>query len=348
MNRARLPCGGAPRFGVLLALGLLLAGCGRVASPEEVALAYGRAVYANDADAIWRLVSEADRRAKNEATFRRQQRELRGFTREVVLALAGLIGATPVTTDVTGHRARVTLGFRLPDANAPEIRTLMLAWDEDRLNRLPGTERARILDRLGQLHRGGRFPTVKGDETFDLVRENGRWRVFLNWAGGVRVRFEAAVDPGVPLRVTVTPNAAVLAPGERLRVTVRATNTGNREVTARVGHRIAPQAQATHLALVQCPLFVPVTLEPRETEEFVSEYLLLADVPADTRTLAVTYLFPAAPPSSWRRLLPFRDLPEGGEVRNSDERAMEIDGASADQVHQAPRDMDPYGSEHGG
>lgn len=295
MNRARLPCGGAPRFGVLLALGLLLAGCGRVASPEEVALAYGRAVYANDADAIWRLVSEADRRAKNEATFRRQQRELRGFTREVVLALAGLIGATPVTTDVTGHRARVTLGFRLPDANAPEIRTLMLAWDEDRLNRLPGTERANIRERLGELHRRGRLPTVEGDETFELVREGGRWRIFLNWAGGVRVRFEAAVDPGVPLQVVVTPDAAVLASGERLRVTVRATNTGAREVTSRVGHRIAPEAQANYLALLQCPLFLPVTLRPGETQDFVSEYLMLADVPADVRALAVTYRFPSAP-----------------------------------------------------
>jgi len=96
----------------------------------------------------------------------------------------------------------------------------------------------------------------------------------------------------VPLQVTVTPDAAMLAPGERLRVTVRATNTGHREVTTRVGHRIAPEAQANHLALLQCPLFVPVTLAPRETQEFVSEYLLLAGVPADTRAFAVTYRFP--------------------------------------------------------
>jgi hypothetical protein len=44
-------------LGRLLALGLLLAGCGRSAPPEEVALAYGRAVYASDADAMWRLIS---------------------------------------------------------------------------------------------------------------------------------------------------------------------------------------------------------------------------------------------------------------------------------------------------
>jgi cytochrome c oxidase assembly protein Cox11 len=176
----------------------------------------------------------------------------------------------------------------------------MLDWDEDRLDRLPDAERARIREGLGKLHRRGRLPRVEGDETFELVRESGRWMVFLNWAGGVRVRFEAAVDPSVPLQVAVSPDAAVLAPGERLRVTVRATNTGDREVTTRVGHRIAPEAQATHLALLQCPLFVPITLAPRETEEFVSEYLLLVDVPADTRALAVTYLFPATPRETGR------------------------------------------------
>lgn len=142
MSGTRPRSGAAHRLSRLLVLGLLVAGCGRAAPAEEVALAYGRALYASDAGASWRLVSEADRRVKDEATFRRRQRELHGFTREVVLALAGFITATPVATDVTGGRARVTLGFRLPDANAPEIRTLMLDWDEDRLDRLSDSERA--------------------------------------------------------------------------------------------------------------------------------------------------------------------------------------------------------------
>jgi hypothetical protein len=141
VNGAPLFPGAANRLDRLLALGLLLAGCGSAASPEEAALAYGRALYANDAAAIWRLLSEADRRVKD-ATFRRQQRELRGYSSEVVLALAGFIAATPVATEVTADRPRVTLGFCLPDANAPEVRTLMLDWDEDRLDRLAATERA--------------------------------------------------------------------------------------------------------------------------------------------------------------------------------------------------------------
>lgn len=282
----------ACRLGWLLTLGLLLAGCGRGPSPEEVALAYGRAVYANDADAIWRLVSAADRRVKDEATFRRQQRELRGFAREVVHQLAGFTAAISVRTTINGDRASAVLRFRLPDANAPPIKELLHDWDEDRLNALADGERARIRARLAELHRQATLPLVEGDETIELVREGRRWRVFLNWAGGVRVGFEAAVDPEVPLQVTLTPGVAMLAPGERLRVTLRAINIGHREVSTRVGHRIAPEAQANHLALLQCPLFVPVTLAPGETREFLSEYLLLADVPADAKEFTVTYQFP--------------------------------------------------------
>lgn len=51
---------------MLAAVALLVAGCARHATPEEVALEYGRAVYANDPQAIYRLLSGEDRRVKDE------------------------------------------------------------------------------------------------------------------------------------------------------------------------------------------------------------------------------------------------------------------------------------------
>lgn len=276
-----------------LVAGLAFVACGRTTSPEEVALAYARAVYATDASTTWRLVSEADRRVKDEETFRRQQRQVAGFAREVVGELARLITATPVRTAVTGDRASVTLKFRLPDGNAPAIRTLLLGWDVDRLATLADSERRRIKDTLGRLHREGGLPMIEGDETVELVREGPGWKVFLNWAGGIAVRFTATVGPETPLEVTLVPASVVLSPGERIRVTARARNTSRQEVTARVGHRIEPRDQAASLALLLCPLFVPVTLKPGQTEEFTSEYLLLADVARDARPFTVTYVFPA-------------------------------------------------------
>jgi hypothetical protein len=166
---------------VVLALATaLLASCAQRSDPEEVAREYGRSLYAGDADALWPLISAQDRKAKDQATFRRQQRDFRGFTGEAVRQLAGYITARPLKTTVTGDRASVTLRFRIPDANAPAVRDLMHDWDEGRLNRLAAHDRRRITARLEELHAQGALPTIEGDETMELVREGDGWKVFLN------------------------------------------------------------------------------------------------------------------------------------------------------------------------
>jgi len=62
----------------------------------------------------------------------------------------------------------------------------------------------------------------------------------------------------------------------------------------RVKHRIEPQADANHLALLQCPLLLPTRLGPGAAQEYESEYLLLADVPTGVKAFKVNYRFPAA------------------------------------------------------
>ena len=282
-----------PALIALALIVLLVGGCAQSPTPAEIALEYGRAVFASDAAAIYRLVSADDRRVRDEATFRSQQQEPRGFTRDLVRQLASYITATPVVTTVTGRRATVKLRFTLPDANSPEMLKLVRDWDNAELERLSSAERRGIVDRLVDLHRTRALPTIEGEETLELVKQDPGWRVFLNWAGGVHVRFMATVDRSVSLEVTVTPAEVVINPGERVRVTVRARNTTGHELTTRVGHRIEPPAQSQHLALVQCPLFVPITLAPGETREFTSVYMVLAGVPSTVKDFAVTYEIPA-------------------------------------------------------
>ncbi|MBI4635648.1 MAG: cytochrome c oxidase assembly protein [Candidatus Rokubacteria bacterium] len=276
----------------LTAVAVLLGGCARGPAPAEVALEYGRAVYANDPARIYRLVSAEDRRARDEETFRRQQRPLSAPVLEIVGQLASFITATPVETKIDGARAIVRLSFKLPNANAPEVKTILLDWDVARLDKLAEPERRRIRERLDELHRAGRLPMLEGEETLELVRDDSGWHVFLNWAGGVRLRFAATVPDATRLRVSVDPTQIMVAPGERVRVTVRATNLAQRDLTTKVAHRIEPGPDSRFLALLQCPLFVPATLAPGETKEFVSEYLLLRDVPGRVKQIEVTYEFP--------------------------------------------------------
>lgn len=282
---------GGVRVSGFLAILVLLSGCARETGPEAVALEYGRALYARDLSQAYRFISSEDRRVKDEQTFRQERGAASGFALEVARQVASFIEAAPVEKTISGARATVNLKLRLPNANAPEIAALVFEWDERRLNDLSQTERRQIMKKLDQLHQAQKIPMLEGEETFKLAREGSGWRVFLNWAGGVRIRFRTAMQEVIPLQVAVSPEEILLMPGERVQVTVRAKNLSTRDIVARVHHRIEPKAAADSLALLQCPLFLPVTLEPGQTEEFLSEYFLLKDVPEEAKQFDVTYAF---------------------------------------------------------
>lgn len=270
---------------------LLLLACARQPGPEEVALEYGRALYANDPGAAYRLLSSDDRRLKDEEAFRAQAGQVTGFALEAGRRLAAFMVATPVERPVAGDRVTIKLKLKMPDANAPEVQTVVGEWNERHLNALPSAERTRILEKLEELGTVGRLPMVEGEETFELVKEAAGWRVSLNLAGGVRVQFHARASKSLVLELTVSPEEARVVPGDRVRVTVRATNLSGQPMRARVGHRVEPRTQADSLALLQCPLLLPVTLSAGQSQEFVSEYLVLKDVPKDTKQFRVTYEF---------------------------------------------------------
>ena len=66
----------------------------------------------------------------------------------------------------------------------------------------------------------------------------------------------------------MSPEEARVVPGDRVRVTVRATNLSGQAARARVSHRVEPRTQADSLALLQCPLLVPLTLAVGQSQEF--------------------------------------------------------------------------------
>ncbi len=284
----------APFLAVVTALPFVGA-CTRAAAPDEVALAYGRALYAYDAATIHRLASAGDRRAKDTKTIAAQLDVPRGFALETMRQLASFVTASTVDKRIAGSRATVTVAFRLPDANSAAIKSLARDWDEPRLDALSDTQRAEVRRRLDELRRSHRLPVVEGRETFQLVKEDSGWRLLLDWTGALPVRFTVSPAAGIPLETSVSPAEVRAKPGESFRVTVRARNLSGHEVTARVAHRIAPAADARFLALLQCPLVLPARFKPSEAREFTSEYLVLQDMPERIRDFAVTYTFEGGP-----------------------------------------------------
>lgn len=188
------------RIVAIMVLGALLAACGRSgATPEAVAVEYSRAAYAQDGAQIYRLASVEDQRAREESAV--QLGAPTGFALEVARHLASFINATSRETRITGDRAAVRLELRLPDANAPAVAAVVHGWDERRLNALPAAHRAVVLRRRTELHEAGAVPTIRGEETFELVREGGAWRMALGWARGVEVRFRAVARGNLPLEL---------------------------------------------------------------------------------------------------------------------------------------------------
>jgi hypothetical protein len=274
---------------------LLSGACSRTKAPMDVAVDYSRALYAYDAARVRALASTRDRAAKDEASVAAQLAAPEGFALELLRELSRFVSATPVDTRVNGDHATVRLKLTLPNANDPLIKALARDWDEQRLQALTAAERADARRRVDDLGRRHQLPVIEGDETFELLKETAGWRLVLHWDGAIPLRLAATASAGVPLELTVTPERISARAGEAFRVTVRARNVSSHEVTSRVGHRITPEADAKFLALLQCPLFLPATFKPGESKEFVSEYLLLGDMPPRVSAFEVMYIFSPSP-----------------------------------------------------
>lgn len=193
---------------VLLALPLLLwlkaADRKHDEKPVQVLSEYLKFLYARDFRRAYQFISAEDRRVKTQNDYVRERGPFTGFALEAARKLSGLIEARPVAQQPEGSRSRIRLALKLPDANA--LAGLLLDWDETRLNSLPAPQQREILSTIDALSRENKLPMVEGEEEFVLLKENSRWKLYLDWAAGVRVNF-----------TTKLPAAGGSRPNRRLR-----------------------------------------------------------------------------------------------------------------------------------
>ncbi|HXG50237.1 MAG TPA: cytochrome c oxidase assembly protein [candidate division Zixibacteria bacterium] len=257
--------------------------------PARILDRYLRALYARDFRQAYRFIASADRKLKTEQAYVRERGPFSGFAAELARRLAARIRLKPVRVEQRGDRLLFTAAMQLPDAGA--LAPLVLDWDEERLNALPPHERGRILAAIEQLERSGGLKTIEGEQEFALVRESGGWRVFLDWASGVRVSFAASTPGGGALEAEPLTPDTLARPGEPFTVSYRVRNRSNRDLYARIVHRIEPESLAANLDILECALLLPVRLSPGETQEYASTYVIHGDVPQEARQLEIRYEF---------------------------------------------------------
>lgn len=291
--RARSQLAVVALAGVLLLLGpaffLLKVERRQPANEQKVLLQYLQALYARDFKQAYGFISSQDREQKTQEVYVREQGPFSGFTAEIAQLLARWIEARPVGERPDGDRIHVRLDLTLPDANA--VAPWVFNWDEEKLNAMSRAEQRKILATLQQLKHSGHLKMIRGDEEFVLVREGSGWKVFLDWAAGVRVTFGAVVPQGAAMSAQPGFRETVVHPGDLFSVAYKVANHSGRNLVSRIVHRIEPKILADHLDVVECALLFPVRLPPHQEQTYTSRYLLRGDLPEGAKEIKVVYEF---------------------------------------------------------
>ena len=276
---------------VLASVGRLLA-ADRVIDmrdPAQVIHAYLRATYARDFIEAYRFISFKDRKFRDVNRYVQQRGAFSGFTLEVGKKVSESIQIRVFKKEESANRARAEIHYSVPDPS--KIAPLVLNWDPFRLNALPDRERSEILAALEKRKNDGAIEMREGKEHFDLVKEGDEWRVFLNWAAGIRISLQTALPESSGIEVSVSKNQVVIQPGDMFEILLRIKNRSKEPMGARIGHLIEPRELESFLDFVECGFLVPVTLEAEKEQEYSARYLLRETIPEGIRQLNLKYDF---------------------------------------------------------
>jgi hypothetical protein len=257
--------------------------------PVLVLQAYLRATYARDFVEGYRFISSADRKVRDLNRYVQQRGPFAGFTLEVAKKLSESIEIKFTERKDTPTRIQTVINYKVPDPS--KLSPFLLNWDTYRLNSLAPVERKRIFDTIDKKNRDGTLDMSEGEERFELVKENDEWRVFLNWAAGVKIPFKLDLSKSADLDVSLSKNEIITQPGELFEILLKIKNKTNQPITARIGHLVEPDNVADYLDFVQCGFLLPVTIAPAKEQEFSGTYLLRGSLPEGVRQLSLTYDF---------------------------------------------------------
>jgi hypothetical protein len=257
--------------------------------PVKVVQGYLRAVYARDYIEAYRYISAADQRVKDVNRYAQQRGAFIGFALEATRKLANFMEIRPVTKPVGPNRIQAVVKIRIPEPN--KISSLMLNWDLRQLNSLEMRDRSHIIESLEKRRQERSLEMIEVDERLELVKEADEWRIFLDWAAGVRIPLRLALPNASELDVALSITEVVVQPGDLFEISLRIRNRSEHGVNARIDHVIEPREIANYLDFVECGFLIPVTLHPQKEQEYLARYLLRESLPEGIRQLSLTYDF---------------------------------------------------------
>jgi len=258
-------------------------------SPLSVIRAYLRATYARDFAAAYQFISAEDRKVRDVNRYIQQRGPYAGFLLETARKLSEFIEVETLNTQEWARGQRMIIKYRVP--NPQKIAPLLFNWDAYRMNSLSASDRKQLIELLEKRGREHSFEMSQGEESFDLVKEAAEWRIFLNWAAGIKISLKLDLSKSSDLEVAVSKNEVVLQPGDLFEIVLKIKNRAKQPVTLRIGHLVEPTVVADYLDFVQCGFLLPVTLPAEKEQEFSGTYMLRGSLPDGIRQLSLTYDF---------------------------------------------------------
>ena len=273
----------------------LLKGAARApaSDPIMVLSRYLKAGYARDYKQAYRFISAKDRQLKPEKVYVRERGAFSGFTLIAARKLADSIAVEAGKIIPEGNRARIRAALKLPDANS--LSSLLLDWDEDKLNALPVADQRKILAALDRLSLSGTMKMIEGEEEFALVKEDEAWRMALDWDAALRVTFASIVPANGLIEAEPVPRETVVKSSEPFRISYRVRNRSDKALRARIIHKIEPLELRQYLDIVECALLLPTDVAAGHEAEYWTTYLVRGDLPESAREIRIIYEFKIDP-----------------------------------------------------
>jgi hypothetical protein len=266
---------GAVGFTLLIAVVLYFHAAGAKPSRQEsleVVEAYLRASYARDWTAAYRYISSRDQQVWDESSYASQYGNSTGFALDLARKLADSMEIWVMERHAEAERISYKVGYSV--AAADELSGLLFDWDPDKLNALSRSQQQQLLETLERMIQNGKMITIKGQESFNLIADQGDWKIFQDWESGTKVGFKIIVPPSSGIEAQLLNNEFLVKRQEAFQIVLKIKNRNKQPVLARIVHGVEPTDMADSIDMIACGALQPLMLEPGSVQEISSAYMI--------------------------------------------------------------------------
>ena len=291
VSRPSILLAGAAVFSLLIAAVLYFQPAGAKppqVEPIDVVKAYLKASYARDYQNAYQYISSQDQAIWNEKSYASQSESFTGFALELARNLAESMEVWVIEKRPGSDRAHYKIGYRVPTAD--ELSALLFDWDPDKLNALSRPRQEQLLETLGKMKKDGKMIMIEGQETFDLVSDKNAWKLFFDWASGIKVTLKAVSASSNEVEARFVQSELIVKKDEPFQIDLKIKNQSKRPVVARIVHHIEPRDMENHLDMIACGALRPLALQPGDVQQISSAYLIKDGIRAGEK-IDITYEF---------------------------------------------------------